>query len=438
VSASPRRLALLAAEILDGKKADDVIILDLDGRLIATTFPESTSAMELEAGTASSADLSLRQSLQVSDRSYQVIYTPLVVRQQHMGALGIALPSNYIVDAESTSRWTFGGIFTFATLAVVVIGYVLSQSIIRPLLRLRMVSRAVAEGDLNQKTGLARSDEIGELASVFDLMTYRLRRRTEQAAALYAETVQRNKELADINARLQAAQQQLVQSEKLAAVGQLTAGIVHDVKNPLAVIKGLAEELREDEGLDPGARMQLSTIRDNATRASTIVSDLLKFARQSTPEMRRQDLCETLRASMRLTDFLARKAKVDVDLILSHQAVMAAYDAQQIEQVLVNLMQNAVQAMPDGGELRLELALAPNQVAIIVEDTGVGIPQENLRRIFDPFFTTKPEGEGTGLGLSVSYGIIARHKGRIEVESKLGKGAKFTVWLPLEPIGADH
>jgi two-component system NtrC family sensor kinase len=308
----------------------------------------------------------------------------------------------------------------------------LSQSIAKPILKLRSVSKAIAEGDLNQRTGFKRSDEIGDLAAVFDLMTFRLRKRTAQAARLYAETLQRNEDLAKANARLQSTQQQLIQSEKLAATGQLTAGIVHDVKNPLAVIKGLAEELQEEVLLSAEATEQLKMIRDNANRANQIVSDLLKFASQATPAMKQQNICDTVKTSLRLTDYLARKAKVEVVSEIPSDPLMVTYDSTQIEQVLVNLYQNAIQAMPNGGKLHVRLNREEKGISLQVQDEGVGIPEENLPRIFDPFFTTKPEGEGTGLGLSVSYGIVTKHRGRIDLKSKLGKGSTFTIKLPYD------
>ena len=224
-----------------------------------------------------------------------------------------------------------------------------------------------------------------------------------------------------------------MQSEKLASVGQLTAGIVHDVKNPLAVIKGLAEELHEELGLDRSTKNQLKTIRDSASQASTIVGDLLKFARQSTPELQTRDIRETIETSLRLTEYLTRKGGAEVKLDMPNEPVQVTYDATQIEQVLINLITNGVQAMPNGGTLRVNLGRAEGAVAIAVQDTGMGIPRENLSRIFDPFFTTKDEGEGTGLGLSVSYGIVSKHGGRIEVESKVGVGTTFTVLLPVVP-----
>jgi signal transduction histidine kinase len=427
------RLETLLADLKTQSLAD-VVVLDTSGALVATSLvepEEGYETVELTSDEVGQIDPSLTRDVVLYSRPYQMVYAPLIVRQQEMGVLGVLLPSNYIVSTEATSRNTFSLLFSLATVGVIVVGYVLSQSIARPILRLRAISQAVASGDLAQKTGIEASDEIGELASAFDTMTIRLRERTEEAARLYAETVQRNKELADINLRLQSTQQQLIQSEKLASVGQLTAGIVHDVKNPLAVIKGIAEELRDEPGLDPSLKDQMTVIRDNASRASTIVGDLLKFARQAKPEMKQRDMRESIEAAIRLTEYLARKGNVQVVKDVPARSVMAYYDAGQIEQVLINLIQNAIQAMPQGGTLRINLSQAPGALAVAVEDTGTGIAAENLGRIFDPFFTTKKEGEGTGLGLSVSYGIISRHGGKIGVESKVGKGTTFTILMPV-------
>ncbi|MFP3855033.1 MAG: sensor histidine kinase, partial [Anaerolineales bacterium] len=277
------------------------------------------------------------------------------------------------------------------------------------------------------------SDEIGDLAEAFDVMTARLSERTEAAEKLYQETVERNRQLAEMYDRLQAAQQQLVQSEKLAAVGQLAAGIVHDVKNPLGVIKGMAEELMLETEDDPALVQMLKVVRDNADRANLIVTDLLKFARQSTPSMHERDLRETIEGCLRLTDYLIRKGKAEVQSDVPDRPVWVTYDAQQIEQVIINLIQNAIQAMPEGGKLAIRLTENKSEAVLEIEDSGEGIAQEHLSRIFEPFFTTKPEGKGTGMGLAVSYGIISRHGGQIDVESEPGEGSTFTIRLPKEP-----
>jgi signal transduction histidine kinase len=426
------RLSTLLSD-LKAQTYADIVALDRQAQLLDTTLPEPEGGFaDLQHAAASAGPIgsAATYNFQLYGRDYQLSFTPLVIREKTAGNIGVVLASNYLVDTEATSRNTFSLIFAFVTVAVIVLGYLLSTSIARPILRLRALSQAVAAGDLNQQTELDRPDEIGELAEAFDTMTQHLRERTAEAARLYAETVQRNTELAEINARLQSTQQQLVQSEKLAAVGQLTAGIVHDVKNPLTVIKGMAESLQDEPELKPYANRELALIRESATKANQIVSDLLTFSRQSTPEMQQQDLKSTVEAALRITTYLTRKAHVQVITALPEQSVYVTYDAQQIEQVLINLIQNAIQAMPQGGTLRVSLSQADQAVALAVQDTGVGISSETLRRIFDPFFTTKPAGEGTGLGLSVSYGIIARHHGRIDVESTVGQGTTFTILLP--------
>jgi two-component system NtrC family sensor kinase len=289
----------------------------------------------------------------------------------------------------------------------------------------------VASGNLEQTSDVERNDEIGELAEAFDQMTLQLRERTEEAARLYAETVQRNKELATINTQLQQMQNQLVQAEKLSAVGQLTAGIVHDVKNPLSVIKGLSEMMLSDN-LDSDTKQSLTMIFESAEKANDIVTDLLKFARQSPTQANYLDMRDSVEAVLRLTAYIARKANVEIIQDLPDEPVMLWYDAQQMEQVFFNMINNAIQAMPESGTLRVSLAKANETVAIAFQDTGVGIPPENLRRIFDPFFTTKPPGQGTGLGLSVGYGVVSSHHGHIQVESTPGKGTTFTILLPVD------
>lgn len=413
----------------------DILILNPEGSLVTTTLVEPEEGygiLEIEGESLRDAGLtSFNRELELYERAYEILYTPLIIRDTEAGFIGVVSSSEYIATSLTTNRNTFSIIFTLGTGAVILLGYLLAQHIARPILQLRSMSQAVAGGDLERSSGLERTDEIGELADAFDIMTLRLRERTEEAARLFKEAVQRAKELAEMNARLQATQAQLVQSEKLASVGQLTAGIVHDVKNPLAVIKGLAEELVAEGDLDDFSIDGLETIRDSASKANTIVTDLLKFARQSTPELQIRDMGATLESVFRLTEYLIRKGNVTLVPDLPLTSVMATYDAQQIEQVLINLVTNAVQAMPEGGTLDVSLKEYDDNLVITMRDSGVGIPEENLVRIFDPFFTTKPEGEGTGLGLSVSYGIISRHRGLIEVESEVGIGTTFVVSLPL-------
>ena len=435
--------AVLVGSHLDRMVADlkaeslaDIVLQAADGSLLATTVAEPDegyAALLLPAATTSDLTGTLLRQFGLSGREYQAAYSPWFVRDQVLGTLGAVLPSNFLVTTESTSRTVFSGVFALGTAAIMLLGFWLAQSIARPILRLRTMAQSVAAGDLEQESGLERTDEIGDLARAFDTMTQRLQARTAEAERLYGEAIERNRQLAEMYERLQAAQRQLVQSEKLAAVGQLAAGIVHDVKNPLGVIKGLAEELLEDPLEGAGAIEAYRQIRDNATRANSIVTDLLVFARESATAMTRRDLRETIEGSLRLTDYLLRKGKVRVEKAMPSAPLYVTYDPQQIQQVLINLIQNAVQAMPDGGDLKVALSVVDSKAVITMRDSGVGIPPDVMPRIFDPFFTTKPEGQGTGMGLAVSYGILTRHGGQIEADSQPGQGATFTLALPLEP-----
>lgn len=408
----------------------DVIVTGPSGNLLSTTLTGTEEGFQqIVAGALGDGTGSQTKDTTLNGRPYQVTYSPLVIRGQPVGWIGVLKSSDYLVSPAAQSRSLLVLLFTIGSLAVILIGYLLAQNIARPILRLRGMAQSVAAGDLSQRAKLRRNDEIGDLGEAFDTMTVHLRERTEEANRLYKETLQRNRELAEINSRLEAAQLQLIQSEKLASIGQLTAGIVHDVKNPFAVIMGMAEVLGEDENLNETTRHGLKVIRESAVKGNTIVSDLLKFARQSKPEMRTADLRETVRSAMRLTAYMTRRFITTIDL--PEFPVIATYDATQIEQVLINMLHNAVQAMSESGSLHIRLKTAGEYAYLSIQDSGTGIPPENLKRIFDPFFTTKPSGEGTGLGLSVSYGIIANHHGRIEVVSESGKGTTFTIVLPV-------
>lgn len=425
------RLESLLSEMKNLALAD-MAFLNEQGHTLLTTLPSSEevlSKLNFQSVGNYSPELSEIREFDLFERKYQIHYSPMIIRSKPMGLIGVILPSNFIVTTESTSRNIFSLLFAIGTIGVIIMGYVLALRISRPITRIRNVSLAVAAGDLDQRTGVRGSDEVGQMGAVFDLMTSRLSKRTMQVVELYNEALERSEELHQANTRLQQTQQKLVQSEKLASVGQLTAGIVHDVKTPLAVIQGMAEEAQDET--DPNFIQEtLATVREHAARANTIVTDLLKFARQSNPEKHNQDICNTVQVAVRLTDFLARKGGVTVKITTKPEHIYIAYDAQLMEQVLVNLIQNAIQAMPDGGQLDIFVREDEQMVGIAVRDTGVGISEQDLQRIFDPFFTTKPEGEGTGLGLSVSYGIVAQHHGQISVKSELGKGSMFVVRLP--------
>jgi iron only hydrogenase large subunit-like protein/nitrogen-specific signal transduction histidine kinase len=234
------------------------------------------------------------------------------------------------------------------------------------------------------------------------------------------------------NTKLASTQQALVQAEKLASMGQLAAGIAHEVNNPLGVVLLYAHLLLEASDPNSAQSKDVAMIVEQADRCKKIVSGLLNFARQNKVVLLPTKIADLVESSLH-----GVVTPPGIEVVVEHQdpSASADLDADQIRQVLTNLLTNAVAAMPTGGRLTVRSAVTDEQVLFAVEDTGVGIPKENIKRVFDPFFTTKQMGRGTGLGLAVSYGIVKMHRGNIRLKSNADlsagpTGTTFTVTLP--------
>jgi signal transduction histidine kinase len=231
---------------------------------------------------------------------------------------------------------------------------------------------------------------------------------------------------------LRTTEQQLIQSEKLASVGQLAAGVAHEINNPLGTILLFSDIMRKELPSDDPRRDDVTMIIDEATRCKTIVSDLLNFARQN------EVLAQTTDVNALLTDTID---EITIQPVFDHVKFVSQVDPSlpdiqadpaQLREVFVNLMTNAAEAMEGGGSLTITTASAEDEmIKIAFQDTGCGIPEQNLSKIFTPFFTTKAIGKGTGLGLAIVYGIIKMHRGQIYVESEVGVGSTFTITLPV-------
>lgn len=315
-----------------------------------------------------------------------------------------------------------------------------ARGIFKPLERMTQTISKVDDGDLGARTGLPPTgDEIGQVAVHLDELLDRLQQREGELRAwneeLNVRVEQRTQELQLANLRLEATTKQLVMSEKLATIGEITAGVAHEINNPIAVIQGNLEVARAMLGDTADvARTEFNLIDDQVDRISRIVGKLLQFAR---PEefagyVERQSPSTVISDCMPLVKHVLNRAGIDV---VRHDSAkgLLAMNRTELQQVLVNLIVNAAHAMPQGGTLTLtdvdEERHGARGVAIIVADTGVGMSAEVVERIFDPFFTTKRQ-EGTGLGLSVSQMLVARQGGEITVESAVNSGTAFTIWLP--------
>ena len=234
---------------------------------------------------------------------------------------------------------------------------------------------------------------------------------------------------------LRTTQEELIQAEKLTSLGQMAASIAHEVNNPLAGVlvytQLLTKKIANDKLSKEIALDYLSKMGSELTRSTRLIRNLLDFARQSPPALREVDINEVVNRAFDLAAHSAELQNVRVIKELNSTLPKLMADFDQLQQVCTNLIMNAIQAMPEGGKLTLHTSTDDSQLKIEVQDTGCGISPENMRKLFTPFFTTKGEKKGVGLGLAVAYGIIQRHQGRIEVQSKEGEGTTFTIYLPL-------
>ncbi len=246
--------------------------------------------------------------------------------------------------------------------------------------------------------------------------------------AVALENVELYQNLHEQMRRLKEAQEQLVQSAKLAAVGELAANVAHEINNPLTTILGYSELLSEEE--DPeNIKRDLAIIESESLRAREIVQQLLEFSRKRKLELKEVDVHDTIDGVLKLVSPNIKQSRVKVHRKYT-DVPKVLVDENQIKQVFLNLINNAIQAMPEGGDLVIETETMGQYLMIAIADTGMGIPDDVSRRIFEPFFTTKQD-KGTGLGLPISYRIVQEHGGRIEVKSRVDEGSTFRVFLPL-------
>lgn len=315
-----------------------------------------------------------------------------------------------------------------------------ASGIFLPLERMTATIGRVEEGDLSARTALERSDdEISRVAVHLDELLDQIQSRDkalrEWNEALNDRVEERTRELRQANDRLEAATRQLILSEKLAAIGEITAGVAHEINNPVAVMQGNLDVLRSTLGENAeDVKTEIALIDEQINRIHLIVTKLLQFARpeEYAGAVDRHSAADVVADCIPLVQHLLNKAKIAVKL--EHQSDrLILMNRTELQQILVNLIVNAIHAMPDGGTLTLRdqdyAEGDKNGILIEVEDSGIGMDEATQARIFDPFFTTK-KSEGTGLGLSISQQLIARQSGRISVKSSPGKGTTFTIWLP--------
>ncbi len=362
--------------------------------------------------------------------------------------LGVLDTDLSLADADAEVRQTSR---QFAALAAVVIaltvgtaGLLLWKLVGSPVWSLRHGTERLRQGELGVQIPVRSDDELGELAESFNLMSVQLKDAREEITAWnhsLEERVQRK------TAELQVAHRQMLEAEKLTSLGKLAAVVAHEINNPLSAILTDAKLMRKwiDRG-DPleshSADMHdsLQLIECESRRCGDLVRNLLTFARVAPMNVSDVDLNHLVDRCMKLVAHKMELGGIEADLDLPSDLPTIRGDANQLEQLLLALVMNAIEAMPREGQLRISTRTDDDRSHLIatISDNGGGIPRTLLPRLFNPFVTTKEEGKGVGLGLAISRSIVDRHQGKIEVQSEEGKGTTFTITLPVAPVLADQ
>jgi two-component system NtrC family sensor kinase len=306
----------------------------------------------------------------------------------------------------------------------------------KPVHALKRGTERLAAGDLGHQIDVRSNDEIGELASSFNSMSRELQTARQQNLA-WTHTLEQRVE--EKTRELKRAHEHALHTEKMASIGKMAAVLAHEINNPLSGILTYAKLLHKWIDRDAVGHHQeicdsLDLIASESRRCGDLVKNLLTFSRTTPMNLQPANLNQVINRSLRLVQHQLDLAGIHVQPQLNPDLPQVQCDAAQIEQVVLALVMNALDAMPQGGNLWLTTSFTrePNQVCIVVRDDGSGIPAEILPRIFEPFLTTKETGRGVGLGLAISHSILERHRGTIEVQSEQGRGTTFTVTLPWE------
>ena len=382
----------------------------IDGQGVALIHPDPSKVLERASLTSDGlVRAALESKVASGSRELQLDNGEVVLGAYAQLGIGrlVALTEIPRQQALAASRELLkrSGLFAAAIFfAALVASVFFSRALTARLRKLRAATETLSSGRFDVNVDVRGRDEIGDLARAF----------SEMAKAL------------------KQAQVQLVRSEKLAAFGQLGAGITHEVKNPMTGILGFAQIAQQKLDDKPKLKELLQLIETETKRCRDILVNFLKFARQGSVEFAALDVNQVVSETAKIVNHQLMIHKVKLQIDLGQDVPQVHGNLQELQQVVFNLAINAQQAMADGGQVKISTTRSNGEAVIEVADDGPGIPDEVQKHLFEPFFTTKPPGEGTGLGLSICYGIVRDHRGTIAVHSTVGKGTIFTVRLPAQ------
>ncbi|MGB2905964.1 MAG: cache domain-containing protein [Candidatus Aminicenantaceae bacterium] len=393
---------------------------------------------ERAIGTRISQEVSqavLKQGRTWTDRAFVVndwyltAYEPIKnIDKEIIGILYVGMLEKPYIDLRNRVMAIFTGMAILCVVILLILLFFITSTFIRPLQVMVEATGTIARGDLNHQVEVTYQDEVGQLAQAFNQMTMELNKANAKLLQ-WGKTLE--KRVDERTRELVTMQNSLIQSEKLASLGKMAAGVAHEINNPLTSILISAHLLMEKADKKSDTYESLDMIAEETTRCSQIVKGLLEFSRQSPPQKNLVNINDILIHIVNILKNQAVFQNIKIQKNLGPDLPDVEVDPDKMKQVFWNLMSNAAEAMPEGGTLIVasRLSGSRHRLEISFTDTGTGIPEELLPKLFDPFFTTKKGG--TGLGLAVIYGIAKQHGGSIEVKSQPGQGSIFTVSLPL-------
>lgn len=438
---------LIDSEVLDRLNFDrsDILLMVFDeaGNVVASSSSSSAEVGPIPitpddkmVAMAKAGQVSLGTAV-LGEREHRTAYAPVELEGGTQGIFGVVLNTSPVVQLRDQLIANHVMVTAALVLLVLGVGFVVTRSITQRILRLRDGAVEIGDGNLAVRIDESSNDEMGTLAFEFNRMADSLNEKNallEQANRnLEMRVFERTDELEQANAQLLEAQNQLIRTEKMAAIGELSAGVAHDLRNPLGAIRNgvyfLKARLVKSDRLmtEPRVAESLGIMDECVTQCDKIIGDLLFFTRISPPTYSAVALRGVLESAVWA---MGTPGGMTVVKELGDEDVELQADHDQLVRVFSNLAVNAQEAMPQGGVLTIGVKRAGPLVEVTFTDTGTGMSPEELERLFDPLYTTKIQG--TGLGLAVCQQIIAKHKGSLEVVSQVGVGTTFTVRLPLE------
>ena len=341
---------------------------------------------------------SVTRDVTLDGKPYKVFYLPL-----ELGRLYCLLrPMEAIAEAKRTLTWYMLSIAVLVIGLVALISHLIGKNLTNPIKVLVDSTARVATGDLDEQCDIKTHDEIGNLAAAFNQMTRDLKKSRDQ----------------------------LIQAERLATAGKMSASFAHEIRNPLSSMRMLAQMLMQKPEMSGEKRQQsVRYILEEIERIDTIVKGLMDFARPSSLDLKKQPISPVLKAVLSLMEANFAHHKIQLALDVSPETLEIQFDSDKLKQAFMNVVLNAIEAMPQGGVLRVSIFTESDSVCIKVKDTGIGIAEADLEHLFEPFFTRKTRG--TGLGLANVKRIFEEHGGKVEIDSTFGEGTAVLMWLPM-------